>query len=144
MPKKSPHFPLSHKQARTFGLSKSDKALQRLLGKCSNNVQRIQVLVEALDLARDEVAAADVLIGALNARVAEWEKAAKANMDLAEANMDGWEKERDACAEIARTYGITWGENRDIHAELARMAVNSGAQIPSLEIETAIQARSFR
>ena len=144
MTRKKEHFPLSHKQARTFGLSKSDGALQKLLGKCSNNTQRIQVLVEALDLARDEAAAADVLIGALNVRVAEWERAAMANMDLAEANMDGWEAEREACAKIADSYGLTWGENRDVPAELARMAVNSGAQIPSLEIAAAIRARGAK
>ena len=63
-------------------------------------------------------------------------------MDLAEANMDGWEAEREACAKIADSYGLTWGENRDVPAELARMAVNSGAQIPSLEIAAAIRARS--
>ena len=138
---KKEHFPLRHKEARTFGLSKSDKALQKLLGQCANNTQRIQLLVEALDLARDEGAAANVLIGALNVRVAEWERAAKANMDLAEANMNGWEAEREACAKIADSYGIHWGEARDVPKELARIAMGGPSQIPSVEIAAAIRAR---
>lgn len=109
--KKPEHFPLNHKQARTFGLSDSDKALQKLLGQCSNNTQRIRLLVEALDLARDEASAANTLI------------------------------ERERCAKIAESYGLTWGENRDIPAELVRLATNSGAQIPSLEIADAIRSR---
>lgn len=139
--RKNDHFPLNHKQARTFGLSDKDAALQKLLGKCSNNTQRIQLLVEALDLARDEAAAADVLVGALNVRAAEWERAAKANMDLAEANMDGWEAEREACAKIADSYGITWGKNRDVAAELDRIARGGDSEIPSIEIADAIRSR---
>lgn len=142
-PKKE-HFPLNHKTARTFGLSGKDTALQKLLGQCANNTQRIQLLVEALDLARDEAAAAETLIGALNVRVAEWERAAKANMDLAEANMNGWEAEREACARIADSYGITWGANRDVPAELVRIAKGGASQIPSVEIAEAIRARSKR